>query len=146
MIAVDTNILVYAHRIDNEWHDAAAKGIRSLAEARTAWAIPWPCVHEFFGVVTRHNLFNPPSTPDLAMAQIEAWFESPSLYLIGESAKHLDTLKLLVAGAKLRGPTIHDARIAAICIDHGVSELWTADRDFLKFPGLRVRNPLTSLN
>lgn len=145
MIAVDTNILIYAHRREHEWYEAAATCVQALAEGRAAWAMPWPCVHEFFSVVTRVNIFTPPSTAVQAIAQLETWFESPSLQLIGESAHHFKTLKLLAAAAKIQGAAIHDARIAAICIDHGVSALWTADRDFSRFPSLKVKNPLTSV-
>lgn len=42
----------------------------------------------------------------------------------------------------LKGPMIHDARIAAICLSHGVKKLWTCDRDFARFPSLRHENPL----
>jgi uncharacterized protein len=142
VIAVDTNILVYAHRREHEWHGTASSSISALAEGRGAWAIPWPCVHEFFAIVTRANIFDPPSTCQQAFAQLDAWFESPSLHLIGESAQHFKTLMQLATSAKLRGAAIHDARIAAICIDHGVSALWTADRDFSRFGSLKTRNPL----
>ena len=57
MIAVDTNILVYAHRQDSEWHPSAARVIRGLAEGTSAWAIPWPCVHEFLAVATHPRIF-----------------------------------------------------------------------------------------
>ena len=142
MIAVDTNILIYAHRRDHDWNRAASAGVRTLAEGRAAWAIPWPCVHEFYAVVTRPNIFDPPSTAAQALAQLAAWFDSPSLRMLGESAQHYATLKRLATGARIAGAAIHDARIAAICIDHAVAELWTADRDFSRFPGLKVRNPL----
>ena len=114
MIAVDTNILIYAHRREHEWYEASSTCVQTLAEGRAAWAMPWPCVHEFFSVVTRANIFNPPSTAAQAIAQLEAWFESPSLHLIGESAHHFNTLKRLAMGAKIQGAAIHDARIAAI--------------------------------
>ena len=143
MIAVDTNILVYAHRRDHEWNTAATACMRTLAEGKAAWAIPWPCVHEFYAVVTRPNVFNPPSTVAQALNQLVAWSESPSLHMLGESTHHFDTLKSLVTSAKLVGGAIHDARIAAICMDHGVAELWTVDRDFSRFSALKVGNPLT---
>ncbi len=142
MIAVDTNLLVYAHRADHEWNDAAHACLNNLAASRAAWAIPWPCVHEFIAIVTRPKIFNPPSTLKQAQAQVEIWMESPSLSLIGEAPQHWATLAKLATQAKVQGGAIHDARIAAICLDHGISELWTADRDFSRFPGLRVRNPL----
>ena len=143
MIAVDTNILVYAHRADHEWNGAASTCIRALAEGRAAWAIPWPCVHEFYAVVTRPNVFDPPSSAAQALDQLEAWFESNSLHLLAESSHHFATLKRLATGAKLVGASIHDARIAAICIDHAVAALWTLDRDFSRFRGLKVHNPIT---
>ena len=59
MIAVDTNILVYAHRADSEWHDRAALRLRELAEGRAPWAIPWPCIHEFLAIVTHPRIDNP---------------------------------------------------------------------------------------
>lgn len=142
MIAVDTNVLIYAHRQDHDWNEAASACIRTLAEGRAAWAIPWPCVHEFYAVVTRPNVFNPPSTAVQAFSQLAAWFESPLLHLLGESAQHFTTLERLATRAKLAGAAIHDARIAAICMDHGVAMLWTADRDFSRFSDLKVKNPL----
>lgn len=141
MIAIDTNILVYAHREDSPFHQQAYGSIESLAESRSDWAIPWPCLHEFYGVVTHPRLFDPSTTVEQAIDQIEAWFESPSLQLIGESGRHWQTIRPLLKGSRITGPRVHDARIAAICRQHGVSELWTADRDFSAFPELITRNP-----
>jgi len=142
MIAVDSNILVYAHREESPWHNAAFEGVRKLAEGRTPWAIPWPCLHEFFSVTTHPRIFAPPTPLELAIDQIEAWIESPSLVLLTEDAEYWPRLRALVRSGKAAGPKIHDARIAAICLQNGVSELWTIDRDFSRFPELRVRNPL----
>ena len=142
MIAVDTNILVYAHRRDSEWHRRAAATVTGLAEAQHAWAIPWPCVHEFLAISTHPRIYNPPSTVQQALEQAGAWFASPSLVLMGEAADHWTRLDSLMRDGRVRGPEIHDARIAAICLAHGVSELLTADRDFNRFPSLLTRNPL----
>ncbi|WP_201407984.1 hypothetical protein, partial [Mycobacterium intracellulare] len=78
MIAVDTNILVYAHRRDAEFHAVAAPTVKALAEGRPAWAIPWPCLHEFFAICTHPKIYNPPSTRSQAIAQIDAWLASPT--------------------------------------------------------------------
>ena len=142
MIALDTNLLVYAHRRDNPFHAEAKKLVTTLASGSAAWAIPWPCLHEFYGVVTRPRLFSPPSTPDEAMNQIDIWLESPTLHLLAESPMYWPQLRNLIAKAKVQGPMVHDARIAALCLNHGVRELWSADRDFSRFPALRTRNPL----
>jgi toxin-antitoxin system PIN domain toxin len=145
MIAIDTNILVYAHRRDSDFHAAAAGQVKALAEGKSAWAIPWPCLHEFFAISTHPKIYDPPSTRDQAMKQIEAWLASPTLSLLGEPTGYWDHLKALLDGGKVVGPMVHDARIVALCAAHGVRELWSADRDFGRFSAaLSVRNPLTS--
>ena len=142
MIAVDTNILVYAHRRDSLFHPAARSAVVGLAEGSGAWGIPWPCVHEFYGIVTHPRIYAPPSTPAQAIAQIDSWLESPTLQLLGENDLYWPQVRDLLAKAKVQGPLVHDARIAALCLSHGVHELWSADRDFSRFPRLRLKNPL----
>lgn len=143
MIAVDTNILVYAHRVDADRHVAAHQCLTALAEGRAPWAIPWPCLHEFVGVVTHRRVFRPPTPLGVALEQVSAWMESPSLVVLSESAGYWPTLVEVANGGRVAGPLVHDARIAALCLSHGVRELWTADRDFARFPGLATRNPLS---
>ncbi|GGS88824.1 hypothetical protein GCM10010156_54080 [Planobispora rosea] len=142
MIAVDTNLMVYAHRRDSEFHGRAASALKSLAEGRAAWAIPWPCVDEFFSIVTHPRVYAPPTTTAEAVRQIEAWLGSPSLVMIGEADGYWQILRKALEEGKVMGPMVHDARIAALCVAHGVRELWTMDRDFSRFPGLATRNPL----
>jgi hypothetical protein len=142
VIAVDTNILVYAHREDAQWHDIAYARLTELAEGRTAWAIPWPCLHEFFAIVTHPRLYAPPTPADTAIDQIDAWLESPSLTLLAESEGYWPDLRATLREGRIVGPQVHDARVAALCRLHGVRELWTVDRDFGRFPGLTARNPL----
>ncbi len=142
MIAIDTNILVYAHREDIPWHEAGFKCIKSLAESATVWAIPWPCIHEFLAIVTHPKIFDPPTPVDIALKQVQAWLEAPSLVLLSETDMHWSVLMEVIKKGKIQGPMVHDARIAALCIEHGVKELWSADRDFSRFRGLTVKNPL----
>lgn len=142
MIAIDTNILVYAHRSDAQWHEPAAAVIQQLAEGAPAWAIPWPCIHEFLSIATHPRVFDPPSTPNQAIEQVDAWLASPSLVLLVEGVDHWRQLLELLRAGRVRGPMVHDARIATICMEHGVSEFLTSDRDFSRFPRLRTRNPL----
>ena len=143
MLAVDTNILVYAHRREAREHAAAQQIVRSMAEGDDAWAIAWPCLYEFFSVVTNTRIWkDAASDPDQAAAQIQAWVASPSVRLIGETEDFWVVLQNLLWRPRVRGPVAHDARIAAICIAHGVEALLTRDRDFSLFPELVVRNPL----
>jgi hypothetical protein len=144
MIAVDSNILVYAHREDIAWFEAAAGAMRGLAESGQPWAIPWPCVHEFLAIVTHPRIFTTPTPLEGAVEQVQAWLDSPSLVLLGEGPGYWDRLSEVLLASRVGGPVVHDARIAALCLANGVSELWSADRDFGRFPSLRVRNPLVS--
>lgn len=143
MIAVDTNILVYAHREDSPFHAAAADCVAELAEAAATWAIPWPCLHEFLAIVTHPRIYTPPTPLPRALDQVDAWLEAPTLALLTEASTHWPTLRAALAAGRIAGPRVHDARIAALCRDHGVRELWSADRDFSRFSGLAVMNPLT---
>ncbi len=142
MIAVDTNMLVYAHREDSPWHATAYTRISELAEGSAPWAIPWPCLHEFLSTVTNPNVFKMPTPLELAFLQLDAWLSSPKLALLGETDGYLERLRGIASSGRIVGPLIHDARIATLCLLHGIDELWTADRDFGRFPQLRVRNPL----
>jgi hypothetical protein len=144
MIAVDTNLLVYAHREDSQWHDAAAVRIGELAEHRAPWALPWPCIHEFVAIVTHPRIFDPPTPLEAALDQVEAWLEAPSVVLIAETEGYWPVLRAALVEGRITGPLVHDARVAALCRLHGVRELWSTDRDFSRFPGLAVRNPLVA--
>jgi hypothetical protein len=142
VIAVDTNILVYAHREDSPFHEAARQRVTELAEGTATWAVPWPCLHEFLAIVTHPGIYAPPTPLARALDQVEAWLESPTLALLAESAAHWPTLRTLLAGGRVAGAAVHDARVAALCRQHGVRALWSADRDFSRFAGLAVVNPL----
>jgi len=81
------------------------------------------------------------SSPDQAWRQLEAWQAAPSLIFLGETETFFDVLGRLVRRPRVRGGVIHDARVAALCLAHGVERLLTRDRDFSLFPELRVENP-----
>ncbi|HUK18566.1 MAG TPA: TA system VapC family ribonuclease toxin [Bryobacteraceae bacterium] len=142
MIALDTNILVYAVREDSPWHRAAYECVRQIAEGGRPWAIPWPCLHEFLAVVTHPKIYKPPTPLTDAILQLDYWLESPTVRLIGEAPGYWEHLKPLLIAGKIAGPLIHDTRIAALCRAHGVREIWTADRDYSRFAGIPVCNPL----
>jgi toxin-antitoxin system PIN domain toxin len=142
LIAVDTNILVYAHREESSFYKMARSRLVSLAEGAALWAIPWPCLHEFLAIVTHPRIYAPPTPLIRALEHVDALVESPTLRLLAESELHWPALRAVLAAARIAGPQIHDARVAALCTQHGVSELWSSDRDFGRFPDLRVVNPL----
>lgn len=142
MIAIDTNILIYAHRSDSPFHIAADCAVTQLAESGALWAIPWPCVHEFLAIVTHPKIYDPPTPMADASEQVECWLEVPTLVLLGEDKNHWRYLRQSLQAKGIRGPMVHDARIAAICASHDVQVLWTADRDFERFGMVKISNPL----
>ena len=142
MVGVDTNILVYAHRREADEHIVARDLMRTLASARTPWAIPWPCVYEFFSVVTHPRIWrDAASTPEEAWRQLAAWFAAPTVRLLSEGDGFQSVLEPFARRNRVRGPVVHDARVAAICVAHGVETFYTRDRDFALFPELRTENP-----
>jgi hypothetical protein len=92
--------------------------------------------------VTHPQIYSPPSSLQTAVAQVDAWLEAPGLVLLAEPGSYWPELRAALTAGRVVGPQVHDARVAALCRLHGVQELWTADRDFGRFPGLKVRNPL----
>lgn len=143
MKAYDTNILVYAHRADLPFHQRAFDLLRDSAEGTATWAIPWPCVHEFYSIVTNRRIFkDAASQPEEAIAQITAWLGAPGLKLLSETDDYAPTLTRILAGASVKGPLVHDARILALCEVHDVDVLVSSDRDFSRIPAtIRIENP-----
>jgi hypothetical protein len=144
VIAIDTNLLVYAHREDSPWHEPAFRRVAELAEGRAPWAIPWPCLHEFLAIVTHPRIYRPATPLTIALDQVDAWIAAPSLVLLGETSGYWPDLRAALVAGRVTGAQVHDARVAAVCRHHGVRELWSADRDFSRFPELPVRNPLVA--
>jgi toxin-antitoxin system PIN domain toxin len=145
MIALDTNILVYARRSEAPHHSAARELLRKLSEGADPWAIPWPCIYEFLRIVTHPQIFNPPTPLRVALEDLDSLLASPTLSLLGQGPAHAGHLRRTIIEAKATGNLVHDAHIAALVFEHGVRELWSNDRDFSRFPGLRVRNPFDNV-
>ena len=144
MIALDTNILVYARREEAPHHEQARMLLIQLAEGDSPWALPWPCIYEFVRVVTHPRVFDPPTPLVSALADLESLMQSPSLTLLREGPRHATFMQRMLKAGQATGNLAHDAHIAALCIEHGVSEFWTADHDFARFPGIPARNPFDS--
>ena len=143
MIAVDTNVLVQAHRQDSPFHQVAKETLAQLAAGPSPWAVPWPCIHEFLAIVTHPRIFRTPTPLSAACDQVDAWLDAPTLRLLSEDRDaHWPALKPLLTTGRIAGPRVHDARVAALCLAYGVATLLSADRDFSRFPALDVRNPL----
>lgn len=139
MIAVDTNVLVYAHRQEDPRHEVAFGSLRKLTEGDAAWGVPVFVIGEFMRVVTNPKVASPPSTIAQALSMLDGVLESPSARLLLPGTRYWSTLRGLIPIAEARGSLIFDAQIAAVCLEHGANTVLTEDRDFHRFPGLSVR-------
>lgn len=144
MIALDTNILVYARREETAQHARAKAILKELAEGERPWALPWPCIYEFIRVVTHPRVFDPPTALDDVLEDLQSLFQCPSLSLLREGPRHELFMQRLLKSGQAAGNLAHDAHIAALITEHGVDELWTSDRDFSRFPEIHVRNPFVA--
>ena len=137
MIAVDTNVLLYADREETPQHRAALRALRRLAEGQEAWAVPIQCIGEFLRVVSHDRVFQPPTPIDEALASIESLLASPAARLLIPGNRYLQILRDVIARSGVRGNLVFDAQIAAVCLEHGATTLLTEDRDFTRFQGLK---------
>lgn len=136
MIAVDTNVLVHAHRHESPRHALAEAAVRDLAESSSRWAIPVFCLGEFVRMVTHPRLFNPPHSADEASLAVRRLIASPSLTVLCPGPDYPALLVEAVQEGNAIGNLAFDAQIVALCREHGVARLMTEDRDFDRFAGL----------
>lgn len=141
MRAFDTNVLVHAEITNSPHHAVARRLLTEAAEGPAPWAVPWPCVYEFLRVATHPRVYHPPMPIAAALADLRRVMRSPSLVLLGETERHAAILADVIEASGASGNLVHDAHIAALCLEHGVSELVTGDRDFARFPQVRTLNP-----
>lgn len=133
MTAVDTNILVYAHRSEVPKHSLALKKLRALAEGLEPWAIAFICLSEFLRIVTHPKIFKIPTPLEIALSELGHILESPSLRLLFCGDRYWEFLKMACEEGKATGNMIFDAQIVAIALENGVDTILTEDHDFLRF-------------
>jgi len=138
VIAVDTNILVYADREESTQHAAALRAVRLLAEGSEAWALPVFCIGEFLRVVSHDRLFDPPTPVLEAFDSIDSLLGSPASRLLVPGDGYHRLLRSLIDESQVQGNLVFDAQIAAVCLEHGATTLLTEDRDFGRFRNLNT--------
>jgi toxin-antitoxin system PIN domain toxin len=142
VIAIDTNLLVYAHRREMPFHERARAVLTEAVTAAEPVCVPWPCAHEFLAVVSNPRNFKDPTPMEIALDAIKRLLATLSGGFLAEGEGYLNVLEQIVRPAQLQGEIVHDARVAALCVFHGVRVLWSVDRDFSRFGNLMVQNPL----
>jgi len=133
MIAVDTNILVYAHREEMPLHAQALDRLRTLVEGNTPWALPSFCIGEFVRVVTHPRVFHPPTPLETALDFLDQVLGSPAARMLVPGATFPALFAEACRAGAVQGNLAFDAQLVAVCRAHGVAEILTEDRDFARF-------------
>jgi toxin-antitoxin system PIN domain toxin len=141
--STDVNILLYAVNQDSEFHKKAKRFVEDKASGTETWIMPWPVIHAFLRISTHGGILPRPLSPLQATSIIEQLLELPHVHLISETDNLWPYYKKEILGGHLRGGAITDALIVALLKENGVSTIFTADRDFLRFRGIRAINPLS---
>jgi uncharacterized protein len=138
LIAVDTNVLVAAHRSELSRHKAARTALKGLTEGPEPWGVPVFCLAEFLRVVTHPRVLDPPTRIEGALQFISDLLDAPTVRLLSPGPRFPTLFDHCVREAEARGNLVFDAQIAAVCLEHGARDLWTFDRDFSRFRQLRA--------
>jgi hypothetical protein len=142
VIAIDTNLLVYAHRAATFQHSAARKALENAFHDARGCGISLPCITEFWSVVTHPSAADGPSTPALAHKFIRSLVEQVLVHIWLPGDGFAQRFMQSAADRAVVGARVFDLQIGMIALEHGADEIWTHDRNFLRLPGLRVVDPL----
>ncbi|MBI5509092.1 MAG: PIN domain-containing protein [Deltaproteobacteria bacterium] len=141
MLAVDTNVLVAAHREDAPNHAVCLALVEKLAVGPSPFALFWPSIYEFLRVVTHHRVFDPPSSLGDALCAVGDLVTMPAASILAATERHAAVLQQVLRETPVEGNLIHDAHLVALAVEHGVHELITYDGDFKRFPQINSRTP-----
>jgi hypothetical protein len=142
VIAIDTNLLVYAQRRNVSQHLAARKAIERASADQRGWGIPLPCIAEFWCVVTHPASTGGPSPANEARGFLDALVVKGGASIWIPGAGFWQRLTQLASDMKIGGARVFDLQIALTAIENGATELWSHDHGFAGLPGLRVVDPL----
>ncbi|MGA2984895.1 MAG: TA system VapC family ribonuclease toxin [Terriglobia bacterium] len=142
MVAIDTNLLVYAHRRNIPEHQTARKAIERASTDPRGWGIPLPCIAEFWCVVTHPASSGGPSPTKEARGFLHALVVTGGASVWTPGAGFWERLTQMASDMKIPGTRVYDLQIALVARENGATELWSHDRAFAVLPGLVVRDPL----
>jgi toxin-antitoxin system PIN domain toxin len=142
--AIDANILLYASDASSRFHERALDFLRDCAEGPELLYLPWPTVMAYLRIATHPAIFEAPLSPAEAISNVEGLLGRPHVRAVGEDDRFWGIYREISEGIVVRGNLVPDAHVVALLIQSGVTTIWTHDRDFRKFSGIRVREPFDS--
>lgn len=143
MILVDANLLVYAHVVSFQQHEQARAFLDDRLNGSASVGLPWPSLVAFLRLVTNPRIFERPEPTGQAWAQVHAWLNREPTWIPTPGERHSEIFGELLALPGVQANLIHDAHVAALAIEYGLT-LCSTDSDFARFPRLRWTNPLTA--
>lgn len=141
MIVLDANILLYAYDSSSAHHEKARIWTEKIFSGSEPVGLPWSTVSAFLRITTNPRLPGERLTAEEAVAIVDRWLAQPNLRLLAPGENHWHLFRRMMVQGQATGALISDAQLAALTTEFG-GELCTTDRDFTRFPGLRVTNPL----
>jgi toxin-antitoxin system PIN domain toxin len=141
VIVVDANVLIYAYNSTAPQHEAARRWVEDAFAGAEGVALPWAVVHAFLRLVTSNRVLPQPMTMEDALGIVDEWLDQPSVRVLEPSSEYWAIFRQVLIGARVHGPLVTDAHLAALALDRDAA-VCTADRDFRRFAGVRVIDPL----
>lgn len=141
MILVDANLLLYAYFPRAEQHDRARTWLEAALSGLEPIGLSWSTVLAFLRLATSPRVFERPLSIVEGEAIVSSWLAGQCVVLVNPGDRYWAILRTLLIHAQVQGPLVSDAALAALAIEHGAT-LATTDRDFARFPGLCLSNPL----
>jgi hypothetical protein len=141
LILIDANLLLYAYHPASAHHQRSRTWLEKVLSGGEPVRLAWATVLAFIRISTSPRVFEAPLTVDEAAAVVSAWFTRPCVAILEPGERHWEVLRSLLSAGQVLGPLVMDAHLAALALEHGAT-LHTNDRDFARFPGLRVSSPL----
>jgi len=141
VIVLDANLLIYAYDSGSTQHGRARPWMEKIFSGMDTVGVPWQAVSAFLRFMTNRRLPGPKLSLEAASQIVTEWLGQPSVRLLSPGDGHWSILRRMLIEGQAPGALVSDAVIAALTVEHG-GTLYSADRDFARFPGLRWVNPL----
>lgn len=141
MIVLDANVLIYAYNASTPIHPRARKFVQEVLSGPEPVGLPWQSVYAFLRILTNRNLRGNRLTMEEATAIIGELMTLPPVHMLAPGDRHWAYFRRMLIDGAVTGPLTTDAQLAALTMENG-GVLYTTDRDFARFPGLKWINPL----
>lgn len=140
MNLIDANVLLYAYNSSSEHHEACRDWLERTLAGPAPVALPWLSIWAFMRIATNPRAFEKPLRPQEARTIVDSLLALDLVAIITPGARHWEILSNVMEQARVSGPLVTDAVLAALAIEHG-ARVCTTDLDFARFKGIEVVDP-----